>query len=227
MGRLRIVFDLDDTLYPERSFAISAFEEAGRWAEAELGAAGLAGDMTALLDSGHLGRLFTLVLERRGLDPVHGARLIEAYRSHQPERLSLYPDAEAALRTAAAFGPIGLVTDGTPAVQRAKVRALQIEPHFGAIVYTHELGGREFAKPHRASYENIAAALGEPGDRFVYVGDNPSKDFVSPNAMGWRTVQVVRPQRIHANAATAEGGAAHHVVESLDELPDILALPVA
>ena len=36
----RIFFvDLDDTLYPERSFAISAFEEAGRWAEAELGAA--------------------------------------------------------------------------------------------------------------------------------------------------------------------------------------------
>ena len=217
-----VIFDLDDTLYPERSFAISAFEEAGRWAEAELGAAGLAADMTALLDSGHLGRLFTLVLERRGLDPVHGARLIEAYRSHQPERLALYGDAGAALEAAARLGPVGLITDGTAAVQRAKVRALGIAPQFASIVYTHELGGREFAKPHRASYETVAAAIGAPGDRFVYVGDNPSKDFVSPNAMGWTSVQVVRPQRIHATAPTADGGAPHHVIDSLDELPAIL-----
>ena len=55
MSGLVLVFDLDDTLYPERQFALSGFAAAGRWAEAELGIAGLAADMTRLLDGGHLG----------------------------------------------------------------------------------------------------------------------------------------------------------------------------
>jgi len=49
---LVLVFDLDDTLYPERQFALSGFAAAGSWAEAELGIAGLAADMTRLLAPG-------------------------------------------------------------------------------------------------------------------------------------------------------------------------------
>ena len=222
MRRLRVIFDLDDTLYPERDFAVSAFGAAGAWAQTELGVEGLADDMVRLLDDGHLGRLFTLVLERRGIDPAHGAGLIEAYRRHEPLQLRLYADAEAAMTHFSTEGPIGLITDGTPVVQRAKVKALGIAKRFRHIVYTHDLGGREFAKPHAGSFEAMQSALGEAGDRFVYVGDNPSKDFVSPNRMGWTTVQVVRPQRIHANAKVAEGGAAHHVVETLEALPQLL-----
>ena len=198
MSRLRVVFDLDDTLYAERDFAVSAFEAAGAWAEATLGHRGLAAEMSDLLDAGHLGQLFTLVLERRGIDAVHSAALIEAYRRHKPVQLALYPDAAPMLEQFRAAGPIGLITDGTPEVQRAKVDALGVADRFARIVYTHELGGRSFAKPHAASFEAMQAAIGAPGDRFVYVGDNPSKDFVAPNRMGWTTVQVVRPQRIHA-----------------------------
>jgi putative hydrolase of the HAD superfamily len=50
MSELILVFDLDDTLYPERQFALSGFAAAGRWAEAELGLGGLAEDMARLLD---------------------------------------------------------------------------------------------------------------------------------------------------------------------------------
>jgi hypothetical protein len=35
MSDLVLVFDLDDTLYPEREFALSGFRAAGRWAAAE------------------------------------------------------------------------------------------------------------------------------------------------------------------------------------------------
>ena len=57
-----LVFDLDDTLYPERQFALSGFSAASTWAEAELGIAGLAAEMTRLLDGGHLGALFKIAL---------------------------------------------------------------------------------------------------------------------------------------------------------------------
>lgn len=224
MTSIRVIFDLDDTLYPERAFAVSAFDAAAEWARDALGLDGLAAEMTQLLDDGHLGRLFTIVLERRGVDPGHAAGLIEAYRRHQPVQLDLYPEVDAVLGTLAGRAPIGLITDGTPEVQRSKVRALGLESRFAAIVYTHELGGREFAKPHRSAFEAMEKALAAPGARFVYVGDNPAKDFQAPNRMGWTTVQVLRPQRIHAGAAVIEHGAPHHVVDTLAELPAILAL---
>ena len=83
MSGLVLVFDLDDTLYPERQFALSGFAAAGSWAEAELGITGLAADMTRLLDGGHLGELFRIALAERlpGHRPEHlaaaGARLLD------------------------------------------------------------------------------------------------------------------------------------------------------
>ncbi len=222
MSRLRVVFDLDDTLYPERSFAISAFDAAAKWAKATHGIDGLAADMTRLLDEGHLGHLFPLVLEQRGLDRAHAAGLIDAYRRHEPKQLAVYDDVVPVLQQYSAVGPLGLITDGTVSVQRAKVRALGLEHRFQEIIFTHGLGGRDFAKPHPAAYEAMQTAIGAAGDRFVYVGDNPSKDFVSPNRMGWTTVQIVRPQRIHASAKVVAGGAAHHIIETLAELPALL-----
>ncbi len=222
MSRLCVVFDLDDTLYPERSFAISAFGAAAAWASAEHGIDGLEVDMARLLDEGHLGQLFPLVLEQRGVDKVHASDLIEAYRSHQPVQLALYHDALPVLSHLEATGPLGLITDGTVSVQQAKVRALGLQKRFDEIIYTHGLGGRDFAKPHPASYEAMMQAIGAPGDRFVYVGDNPAKDFISPNRLGWITVQVVRSQRIHANAVAIEGGRPHHVIDTLAKLPAII-----
>ena len=224
MSQLRVVFDLDDTLYPERSFAISAFGAASRWAKATLGVDGLEADMTRLLDAGHLGQLFPMVLEQRGIDRVHAAGLLDAYRTHAPAHLALYSDAAEVLHLLAALGPMGLITDGTVSVQQAKVRALGLARTFQEIIYTHGLGGREFAKPHPSAFEAMQASIGKAGDRFVYVGDNPAKDFVSPNQMGWQTVQIERPQRIHANAETAAGGKAQHVITTLADLPGILGI---
>jgi putative hydrolase of the HAD superfamily len=227
MSGLVLVFDLDDTLYPERQFALSGFEAAGRWAEAELGIAGLAADMTRLLDDGHLGALFKQALAAKlpAHTPEHLAGLIEAYRNHEPA-LALFDDAVWALAHFAPQAKLGLITDGTHHVQAKKVEALAIAAHFREIVYTHALGGREFSKPHPLSYERVEQALAAEGDRLVYVGDNPSKDFVVPNARGWTSVMIVRPEtaRIHAGAQVAAGGAPQHTLASLTELPAVLGL---
>jgi putative hydrolase of the HAD superfamily len=222
-----LVFDLDDTLYPERQFALSGFQAAGRWAQTALGIEGLAGDMTRLLDGGNLGQLFGMALAARRPDhtPEHLTALLEAYRDHQPE-LELFEDAVWALGRFAGHGGLGLITDGTHRVQAKKVAALGIGPHFRKIVYTDALGGRAFHKPHPKSYEMIEQALGMGADRFVYVGDNPSKDFIVPNARGWTSVMVARPghARIHFRAEVAAGGAPQHTIASLTELPRVLGL---
>lgn len=225
MSDLVLVFDLDDTLYPERQFALSGFAAAGRWAEAALGISGLAADMTLLLDQGHLGELFRTALAAKMPEhtPEHLAALVEAYRNHEPE-LSLFEDAVWALSHFGGRANLGLITDGTHSVQARKVQALGIAPHFRQIVYTHALGGREFSKPHPKSYEVVERALAGEGARLVYVGDNPSKDFIVPNARGWISIMVQRPEarRIHERAVVAPGGAPQHTVRSLRELPELL-----
>jgi putative hydrolase of the HAD superfamily len=228
MSRLVLVFDLDDTLYPERDFALSGFQAAATWAAAELGIDGMADDMTRLLDAGHLGALFKMALAGKmpGHSPEQLAGLLEAYRSHQPDKLRLFEDAVWALSHFADKAKLGLITDGTHRVQASKVEALGIAPHFERIVFTDALGGRSFSKPHPMSYELVEAALASQGDRLVYVGDNPSKDFVVPNARGWTSVMIDRPEhrRIHAAAHVAAGGAPQHTISSLSQLPSALAL---
>lgn len=225
MSRLHVVFDLDDTLYPERQFALCGFRACARWAEVELGLTELEADMTRLLDAGHLGKVFALVLEKRlsgAHRPQHVQSLIAAYRAAEVE-LRLFDDADWALRHYGAIGPLGLITDGTHAMQLKKVRALALEPRFQEIVYTDLLGqDRVFAKPHPRAFEMIEAALGTSNGRFVYVGDNPAKDFITPNQRGWISVQVVREGGIHNATRAVAGGDPQHKVTTLAELPRVL-----
>jgi putative hydrolase of the HAD superfamily len=219
-----IVFDLDDTLYSERDFAISGFRACERWLEREHGVGDVAEEMTRLLDEGHMRQLFVKVLKDRlpHSTDEHLEAFIDVYRYHDPE-IDLYPDAVWALEHFGSHGPLGLITDGQHEVQSSKVRALDIAHRFEHIVYTGALGGRAFSKPHPLSYERMEQRLGGKGGTFVYVGDNPAKDFVTPNARGWISIQIVRPYRIHSYAKPAEGGHAQHTIETLTELPDILA----
>ena len=224
MSNLKLVFDLDDTLYPERMFAISGFRAAAKWAEHELGVSGLFEPMLRLLDDGMLRQLFHIVLAEHAPHhrPAQLEAFIDAYRTHEPE-IELFDDARTALDHFGALGPLGLITDGLHDVQSTKVRALGIEPRLTHIIYTYALGGRAYAKPNPKAFELMKEAIGEPGDRFVYVGDNPAKDFVAPNALGWITVQIVRPGGIHDATRIAEGGKPQHEIHSLNELRRLLA----
>ena len=59
-------------------------------------------------------------------EPGQGGAVDEIDRLHKTQ----FADAEAALDQCAAFGPLGLITDGTHQVQANKVAALGIAPRF-------------------------------------------------------------------------------------------------
>lgn len=225
---LRLVFDLDDTLYPERAYALGGFRAAGAWAKAELGIDGFGERLVQLLDDGHLGQSFRMALAELAPEHTdeHAKAVVKAYSAHTPD-LALFDDAQAALN-AFAGTKLGLITDGHARTQARKVAALGIASRFAEIIYTGALGqDRVFHKPHPRAFELMEQALRRSeADRFVYVGDNPSKDFLAPNAMGWRTVFIDRPAhratRIHPLRAAPEGGAAQVTLASLHELAAVL-----
>lgn len=228
MSPLHVVFDLDDTLYPERDFAIGGFQAASRWLSKTHGLALDVERMIVLLDAGHLGGLFKIVLAevmpQYGPDVLKG--LLQSYSSYEP-RLALFADAADALARLDGRLCMGLITDGHAKTQQKKIAALGIASIFDHIVLTGALGpDRLYHKPHPRSFVEIEAALGAPGDRFVYVGDNPAKDFLAPNARGWLTIEIDRPTtrttRIHKNAVIPEGGAPQLRLNTLADLPKLL-----
>lgn len=209
----RIVFDLDDTLYPERDFAISGFRAVGIW----LGRDDFADRCRTLFDDGCRGDIFDRALAGSGLS-VRMEALVEVYRDHDP-RIRLCPDASRYLRGHA--DRFGLITDGPERMQRNKIAALGLAAFCDQIIPTGQWP-QGFSKPHPRAFQMIAGRAGRR--RCVYVADNAAKDFVTPNLMGWTTVQIIRPDRVHRGDPPTAAHAAHHRIDSLDHLDDLLAV---
>ena len=146
--------------------------------------------------------------------------MIDAYRRHRPA-IALHADADSALTRLKARHRLGIITDGRLIQQSAKIEALGLSSRVDAIILTDELGPG-FAKPHPRPFELMADRLGVAHDECIYVADNPAKDFVAPNALGWTTVRIVRENGIYKDAPIAEGGAPRRVITSLDELDSLI-----
>lgn len=215
------VFDLDDTLYLERDFACSGFAAVGRHLRDELGIEGFAAHCEGLLSSGVRGTIFDRALRELGCDsngPLMD-RLVEIYRNHVPQ-ITLAADADACL--ARLRGRLALITDGPEHTQRAKIAALGLEQRIELIVATGAWPG-DFGKPHPRSFMEVMAWSGQPAQAHVYVADNAAKDFVMPRALGWHTVQILRPGHIHHAAPPSPGYSADMVIETLDAFPRCLS----
>lgn len=218
-----IVFDLDDTLYPEWSYVQSGFAAVARAFADRLAAPfDIAARMAELARSPQRGRVFNALCEEAGVtDPDDCAtRMVETYRTHDPI-IELFPDARAALDRYRGQIPMGLISDGYLVTQNTKLNALGIREMFHTVLLTDQWG-REYWKPHPRAFERMMASLALPPDAILYVSDNPAKDFVAPNRLGWQTVRIVRPGGVHADAVAPSGGQARHTIHSLDELGDAL-----
>lgn len=227
-----IVFDLDDTLYLERDFVRSGLAAAGGWMRQRHGIADFAERAEAVFDRGERGHVFDVVLAEYCLGDRQAlvATLVAIYRSHMPE-IALAPDAAAWLQRHRHGRRLALLTDGPAITQSNKVHALGLDNGgISPIVCTGQWG-RGYWKPHRRGYDHIEAHWHVPGAACVYVADNPAKDFMTARALGWQTIQIVRPGAIHATLDTSKGvtgdAAPDAVITSLDELDDCLAMPAA
>ena len=218
-----IVFDLDDTLYVERDFALSGFRAASRWFEEQTGKARLDERCAELFASGERARIFDRALASLGHAHSDGlvAELVRVYRLHRPE-IVLAPDAARFLARRVEGRRFALITDGHAPTQKAKISALGLERLLDRIVCTDEWG-RHFWKPHTRAFEAIEAWSRLPPQRLVYVADNPAKDFVTPRARGWLTFQVDRAERVHPSGAPDEVHQAHATISDFDTLESGIA----
>jgi len=190
-----VLFDLDDTLYPEMDFVRSAFGAVA----ADLGAdVGIDAGFTRMrllqiLRRDGRGRVFDDFLhQQRIYTPERVARMLMVYQTHFPS-LRLHTDVVPTLEWLRRSGvALGIVTDGLSYVQRAKVEALGLEPKVDVVVCTDELGPR-CGKPSRAGFERALETLGVSPSRAAYIGNDATKDFLAPRLLGMTAIHIVRP----------------------------------
>jgi putative hydrolase of the HAD superfamily len=215
--RRAVVFDLDDTLYRERRFVLSGLRGVARAIEARHGVPAADTWRVMTRHFRHEGRaaLLQAVCRAQNLPLQEIPGWVARIRSHTPD-LRLPRGSVAILRRVRAEGyRVGILTNGLPDTQRAKVRALGLRSLVDAIVYAdeHADGG----KPHVACFAAVLSALRVSPADAVFVGDHLENDIEGARAAGMRTIWLSVP------FAPRPSGA-HVVVSSLDAVPSALRL---
>lgn len=213
-----LIFDLDDTLFPERQFVLSGFRAVSRWLSENYALDGGFETFEVLFLQGFRGNIFDLAMKKLGLAPRSDMikNMVDVYRNHKPE-ISLYEDAAWAVEYFGRHKMTGIITDGYLHTQRNKVAALNIEKHLDTVIFSDELG-RDCWKPSQVPYLKAMEVLGCSGEECVYVGDNPSKDFISAKSLGWSTVQICRPHGEYRSVPVSSGQQADFNIETLFDL---------
>lgn len=192
-------FDLDDTLYPESQFVLGGLAAAARALEDETGPLDALQCFFDVHDHEGPWRVFDSALAKLGIEtkPDRMLRLVSAYRNHAPA-LTLFdkiPELLIYLREQAVITAI--VTDGRPAIQKNKVAVLGVDKLVDHVVYTWDIQNAIHPKPDPAAFLHVEGMIGRDDTRFLYVGDNPSKDFPAPDTLGWTTLRLRHPGGYH------------------------------
>ena len=238
-----MVFDLDDTLFLERQYvrgglsAVAAHirahcrrhpriarARADGQAEPPPSQTDLAEWMWKRFLHGQRAYLFDALSERFGLALTAGdiRRLVRTYRTHVPVLRPGRGVRALLTNLRRRRFRLGLLSDGYLPGQRLKLSALGLEKFFHAVVFTETLG-RKAWKPSPRGFEAVRRRLGVRHGDCAYVADNPAKDFVAPNRLGWVTIQWLRTGQVHASNPAPAGGQPRHVVRSGGELLRLLA----
>jgi putative hydrolase of the HAD superfamily len=216
-----LVFDMDDTLYEEASYVRSGFMAVARQLAPLLGESTktLHGQMLEILKRLGRGRVFDQLLEGYGKSSrplVH--KCVGWYRLHEPE-IQLHRAGRDCLHRFRHL-PLYVVTDGHKLAQAAKVRALDLESKVKKVFITHRYGLCH-SKPSPHCFRRIQSLEGVPASQIVYIGDNPSKDFVGIRPLGFRTLRVLTGP--HSSVSARPGYDAELRIKSLNELtPQLL-----
>ncbi|MDO4230246.1 MAG: HAD family hydrolase [Capnocytophaga sp.] len=176
MSNKYIIFDLDDTLIYEIDFLKSAYREIAHTIAGNNET--LFSEMFNMYQKGE--NVFNF-LEHK-FPNFSKEKLLELYRNHYPT-LTLNEGASEIFNLCKSKGyKTGLITDGRSITQRNKLKAVGIETIFDKIVISEEFGS---SKPEE---RNFTIFQENEIDEYYYIGDNPKKDFITPNKLGWTSI---------------------------------------
>ena len=218
-----VIFDLDDTLYPEMQYVKSGFDHIAN----EIGNRYHKNSnklYEELLDEyfQEKTKVFNRVLKSNGIDYCKNdvKELVLSYRDHVP-KISFYEDVIPCFMILKKMNiNLGIITDGFAISQRQKIKALKLSTWMDEIIITDDLGFT-YWKPHSRPFEIMKEKLDVDFSEMVYIGDNPNKDFFIGSIYPITTIKVNRKGLYQFDAYYNEIHP-HYQIYSLLDLPNIL-----
>lgn len=206
-----VCFDLDDTLYKEIDYVRSGYRYVAR-----LSALGNAEEV--MLSAGRKKQnAFDAVA---ALDPTFDIpRAVDAFRAHFPD-IVLPAGSERLLSRLKELGAVMyVITDGRIIGQTNKYEALGLErfiPRRNLII--SEATGHDKHDP-----DNFLTVMEREGTgkRYFYIGDNPVKDFLHPNRLGWTTVMLLDTNAENTHTQTGDFPAENRAQKTVSALEDV------
>ena len=178
------VFDLDDTLYSERDFEKSGIE----FVYNNFNIKNI--ELKAILNNRK--NWIEQIIDGSN-NQITLQMVLDIYRNHFPT-IQLYKDAKVFLEKLLSQGnEMSLITDGRSITQRNKLKALGVESYFKNIIISEEINSE---KPSEYNFRMVMN--NKNADTYIYIADNPNKDFITPNKLGWTSICLLdRGQNVH------------------------------
>lgn len=186
-----VIFDLDDTLYSEKQYIKSGYKAVAKL----IGQESLEEKLWGYFKKGKPAideALKEIDCRERKME------CLEVYRFQEPD-ICLYDGIEEMLENLKKHHKLGLITDGRPEGQNAKIKALGLEKYFDKMIITDELGGTDFRKPNPKAFQILAECFGEEYNHMCYIGDNIAKDFIAPQMLGMRCIWFRNPDGLYSS----------------------------
>ena len=175
-----LVLDLDDTLYKEYDYQTSGL----KYIEDQvlrLYGINVTGKLLELRDQG-VDDIFLELVNILKLPFLIKESFIMMYRYHKPD-IVLTLETKNFIKSALSdFKYVVILTDGYSISQRLKIESLGLIKI--PLFISEEWNS---IKPDNARFVSIMEKY-STCSQFCYVADNPSKDFVSPNALDWTSI---------------------------------------
>jgi len=210
-----LIFDLDDTLYPEIEYVRSGFLAVAnelnylfKWPVTES-----FNFMLKTLDEKGRGKVFNELLHYHGkFSKKNVKHCINKYRHHKPN-IFLSEDVKSVIKYFP--GNKYVVTDGHKITQGNKVEALGISSFFKHVYITHRYGINN-SKPSVHCFDLIKKREKCEWSELCYIGDNPNKDFVNLKPLGVNTIRI--KTRIYDSVEIPDHLEADIVISFLNEI---------
>ena len=127
---------------------------------------------------------FAALAAERGRDPAVGRRVAEAYADERDHRnVRPLPGAREAVERLAVDHRLGVVTNGSPSMQREKLEGLGLDDAFETVVFA---GYDTAPKPEPEPFRRALDVLSVDPERAVHVGNSPRSDVAGARAAGVR-----------------------------------------
>lgn len=181
-----IVYDLDDTLYDEIEFVKSGFKEISKYLDNDK----YYDFMLEVFKKDGSGKVFNALMDTFNLD-VTLQKLIEIYRFHQPN-IILPKDSLELLQFSKLYNT-ALISDGYYLMQQNKFQALKLNNYISYPIFTDFYHTK---KPELKPFQMVMEKF-KNETNFVYISDNPKKDFIGPNNLGWKSIRYKNPMGIY------------------------------